>query len=102
MTLPHEHLFGDLSEAVHPPVRAFPVDLADAPVTPEIAWLLREDPYASRDNARIGADQGAIVAEEVTAFAARRGPHDDRQQHGRGAPARGARRDRRGGRVCRS
>ena len=68
MTLTHEHLFGDLSEAVHPPVRPFPVDLADAPVTAEIAWLLREDPYSSRDNARIGADQGRIVAEEVAAF----------------------------------
>ena len=70
MTLTHEHLFGDLSEAVHPPVRSFPVDLADAPVTAEIAWLLREDPYSSRDNARIGADQLPIVAEEVGAFLA--------------------------------
>ena len=70
MTLPHEHLFGDLSEAVHPPVRLFPVDLADVPVTAEIAWLLREDPYSSRDNARIGADQGPIVADEMTAFTA--------------------------------
>ena len=70
MTLTHEHLFGDLSEAVHPPVRSFPVDLADAAVTAEIAWLLREDPYASRDNARIGADQGSIVADEVTIFVA--------------------------------
>jgi len=70
MTLTHEHLFGDLSEAVHPPVRSFPVDLAGATVTAEIAWLLREDPYASRDNARIGADQGSIVADELTAFVA--------------------------------
>ena len=32
ITLTHEHLFGDLSEAVHPPVRSFPVDLANATV----------------------------------------------------------------------
>ena len=70
MTLTHEHLFGDLSDAVHPPVRAFPVDLERAEVTPSIAWLLREDPYSSRDNARIVADQGQIVAEEVSIFRA--------------------------------
>ena len=73
MTLTHEHLFGDLSEAVHPAVRSFPVDVAETVVTADIAWLLREDPYASRDNARIGADQGPIVADEVMAFVAASG-----------------------------
>jgi len=68
MTLTHEHLFGDLSEAVHPAVRDFPVDLAEAAVSAEIGWLLREDPYASQDNARIVADQGPIVADELTTF----------------------------------
>ena len=68
MTLTHEHLFGDLSEAVHAPVRSFPVGLAEATVTANIAWLLREDPYASRDNARIGADQALTVADELTAL----------------------------------
>lgn len=70
MTLTHEHLFGDLSEAVHPPVRAFPIELGDSIVTSDIAWLVREDPYASRDNARIAADQGEIVAEELAVFIA--------------------------------
>ena len=70
MTLTHEHLFGDLSEAVHSPVRTFPGNLANAAVSAENAWLVREDPYSNRDNLRIGANQGSIVAEEVTVFVA--------------------------------
>ncbi|MDO8121540.1 phosphotriesterase-related protein [Isoptericola sp. b490] len=64
MTLTHEHLFNELGEAVHPGVRDFGPQLAAAPVSPDLAWLLREDPYACPDNCRIGPeDLDTVVAE---------------------------------------
>lgn len=64
ITLPHEHIFNDLSEALYPGVRPFSRDLAQAPVTAANAWLLREDPYASADNCGFGeSDMETIVAE---------------------------------------
>ncbi len=64
MTLPHEHLFNDLSEALYPGVRPFSAALADARVTPELAWLLREDPYACADNCGFDErDLDTVVAE---------------------------------------
>lgn len=68
MTLTHEHLFNDLSEAVHPGVRAFGPALATATVSPQIAWLLREDPYACPDNCGIGPEHVETVAEELGLF----------------------------------
>lgn len=69
-TLTHEHLFGDLSDATHPPVREFPINIGDVLVTPEVAWMIREDPYANRDNTRIGPDQLDVVAHEISEFLA--------------------------------
>src|SRR3954454_1899392 len=64
MTLPHEHLFNDLSEALYPGVGPFSSALADARGTPELAWLLREDPYACADNCGFDErDLDSVVAE---------------------------------------
>lgn len=69
MTLTHEHLLNDLSEAFHGGVRPFSHRIAEIPVTPATAWLLREDPYASRDNCSMSLDDLPIVAEELALFA---------------------------------
>jgi len=64
MTLPHEHIFNDLSEAFYPGIRSFSKDLARAPVTPANAWLLREDPYSSADNCGFDeTDMDTVLAE---------------------------------------
>jgi phosphotriesterase-related protein len=64
MTLPHEHLFNDLSEALYPGVRPFSAALAGATVAPGLAWLLREDPYACADNCGFDErDLDTVVAE---------------------------------------
>lgn len=47
--LPHEHLLNSIEAGGLVPDPSFP-DLFDAPVTPELAWLLRDRPYASKDN----------------------------------------------------
>ncbi|WP_225755241.1 phosphotriesterase [Actinotalea sp. Marseille-Q4924] len=68
MTLPHEHVFNDLSEALYPGIRPFSRDLADAPVTPANAWLLREDPYASADNCGFDESDMETVVQELALF----------------------------------
>ncbi len=68
MTLPHEHIFNDLSEALYPGVRSFSADLADATVTPALAWLLREDPYACADNCGFDETDLEVVVEELEVF----------------------------------
>src|SRR4051812_38899519 len=68
MTLPHEHLFNDLSEALYPGVRSFSAALADAVVTPELAWLLREDPYACADNCGFDERDLETVVAELAVF----------------------------------
>lgn len=50
LTLPHEHLANDVRPAVTAPRRAEHAFLAGARVTPELAWLLREEPYACEDH----------------------------------------------------
>ncbi|GAA3749078.1 phosphotriesterase-related protein [Spinactinospora alkalitolerans] len=62
LTLPHEHLVNDLRSAVVPPTRPERAFLTDAAVTPELAWLLREDPYACRDHCVLD-DVDAVVAD---------------------------------------
>ncbi len=70
MTLTHEHLLNDLSEAFHGGTRPFSGQIVDVPVSPATAWLLREDPYASRDNCSMDLTDIPIVAEELALFAA--------------------------------
>jgi len=68
MTLPHEHLFNDLSEALYPGIRPFSRDLAHAPVTPANAWLLREDPYSSADNCGFDENNMETIVAELAPF----------------------------------
>jgi len=70
VTLTHEHLLNDLSEALHGGTRPFSSQIAEIPVSPASAWMLREDPYASRDNCSMSLADLPIVAEELGLFAA--------------------------------
>lgn len=60
-TLPHEHLVNSIAAGGLTPDPACP-ELFDAKVTPEIAWLLRERPYACADNCALD-DVADAVAE---------------------------------------
>lgn len=68
LTLPHEHLVNDLRSAVVAPTRADLAFLADEPVSADLAWLLREQPYACRDHCVLD-DADAVVA-DLRGFAA--------------------------------
>ncbi|AID26199.1 phosphotriesterase family protein [Salmonella bongori] len=50
LTLPHEHLFNDLSSVVDKPHYAFSEQLVDKKVSAEIQWGLKHDPYCCADN----------------------------------------------------
>ncbi|GAB3597870.1 phosphotriesterase family protein [Microbacterium tumbae] len=65
-TLPHEHLLNSIEAGALLPDPDFP-ELFDAPVTPDIAWLLRDRPYANRDNCAL--DDPEDAAEELRHFA---------------------------------
>lgn len=67
ITLPHEHLANDLSAAVQPPRDANQAVLAESTVSADIAWRLREAPYACPDNCGL-SDTEAMV-ESLRAFA---------------------------------
>lgn len=64
--LPHEHLINSIGAGGLIPDPDFP-ELFDAPVTPELAWVLRDRPYASRDNCAL--DRPEDAAEELRHFA---------------------------------
>jgi len=64
-TLPHEHLINSIEEGGLAPDPQFP-ELFDAPVTADIAWLLRDRPLACRDNCVLDDDDDAVA--ELTAF----------------------------------
>ncbi len=49
LTLPHEHLFNDLSSVVDAPCYPFHNGLL-IKVTAEIQWALKHDPYCCADN----------------------------------------------------
>lgn len=65
-TLMHEHLTVDATAWVWQPPEPWKAALRDRPVTPDVAWILREDPFASVDNCRLD-DLDGVVA-EVTGF----------------------------------
>ncbi|MBO8414787.1 MAG: phosphotriesterase [Proteobacteria bacterium] len=50
ITLPHEHLFNDLSNCVDEPFYPYSTFIADKKVSPSIAYGLRYDPYCNADN----------------------------------------------------
>ena len=50
LTLPHEHLFNDLSSVVDAPCYPFSQQLVDKKVTAESQWALKHDPYCCADN----------------------------------------------------
>ncbi|MCT2999964.1 phosphotriesterase family protein [Propionibacterium freudenreichii] len=67
VTLPHEHLFNDLSSVVDEPSFEFSRVLRGRAVAPELMWALRQDPYCCQDN--MAPKDVASVSREVTAFA---------------------------------
>ncbi|WP_426976931.1 phosphotriesterase family protein [Pseudarthrobacter sp. O4] len=66
LVLPHEHLANDLTGAYTPAPDQNIRELLEGPVTAELAWLLREHPYNSRDNCGL-TDADAIV-EDLRSF----------------------------------
>lgn len=68
LILPHEHLFNDLSSEVAPAAYQATRQLAEAPVAPELQYLLRQDPYCCLDN--VSPKDFQDVVHEVQAFAA--------------------------------
>ncbi|MCR1984596.1 hypothetical protein NSA53_20410, partial [Cellulosimicrobium cellulans] len=68
LTLPHEHLFNDLSGVLDPPSYRFSEAVVEAPVSASVAWALRQDPYCCADN--IADKPVAAVAAELESFAA--------------------------------
>jgi phosphotriesterase-related protein len=62
-TLPHEHLINSIEAGGIEPDPDFP-ELFDEPVSPRIAWLLHDRPYANRDNCQLDDDDDA--ADELT------------------------------------
>lgn len=67
VTLPHEHLFNDLSSVVDPPFYSFSKVLVGQDVQPDLMWALRQDPYCCADN--MTAKPVEDVRREVQAFA---------------------------------
>lgn len=68
IVLCHEHLFNDLAGALATPSYAFSRHIGGRRVAPDIAWVLRQDPYSCADN--LAAKEVADVVAEVRAFAA--------------------------------
>ncbi len=66
-TLPHEHLLNSIEAGGIEPDPRHP-ELFDLPVTADIAWLLRDHPYASKDNCAL--DDPADVLPELAAYKA--------------------------------
>ncbi|WP_395989360.1 phosphotriesterase [Actinomadura sp. 9N407] len=67
LTLTHEHLWNDVRGAVGEPADPGLRFLREAKASPELAWVLRENPYACLDHCVLD-DTGAIL-EDLLAFA---------------------------------
>ncbi|MDK8803994.1 hypothetical protein QP880_07805 [Dermabacter hominis] len=50
ITLPHEHLFNDLSPVLAEPTYEFSTKIVRQEVTPSWQWALKQDPYCCADN----------------------------------------------------
>jgi phosphotriesterase-related protein len=70
LTLTHEHILNDVSSWAHrtSSVGWDPDDLAGRPVTEDILWDLRHDPFANLDNCRL--DDAELAVEELGRYAA--------------------------------
>lgn len=70
ITLTHEHILNDVTSWSHKTEsRGWdPGDLAHRPVTPDILWDLKHDPFANLDNCRL--DDLDLAVEEVGRYAA--------------------------------
>lgn len=66
LTLSHEHLRNDARRALREPDDGALRFLRDATVTPGLAWLLREQPYACLDHCAL--DDTEAVLEDLVAF----------------------------------
>lgn len=73
VTLTHEHIFNDVSAWGHPTSsRGWdPDDMASRPVTTDLLWDLKHDPFGNRDNCVL--DDEALAVQEVDRFAAHGG-----------------------------
>lgn len=67
LTLPHEHLFNDLSSVVDDPFYKLSNGLVGKSVSPELMWGLRQDPYCCADN--LSDKPVSAVVKEVLQFA---------------------------------
>jgi phosphotriesterase-related protein len=70
VTLTHEHILNDVTSWSHrtDSVGWDPEDLAHRPVTEDILWDLKHDPFANLDNCRL--DDLELAVEEVARYAA--------------------------------
>lgn len=69
VTMTHEHILNDVTSWAHrtSSLGWDPDDLADRPVTEDILWDLKHDPFANLDNCRL--DDVQVGIEEVQRFA---------------------------------
>lgn len=70
VTLSHEHILNDVTSWWHETSSAgwSPEEFAGRPVSMDILWDLRHDPFGNRDNCRL--DDEDLAAEEVARYAA--------------------------------
>ncbi|KLU08351.1 phosphotriesterase [Kocuria sp. SM24M-10] len=70
VTLTHEHILNDVRSWSHSTSSSGwdPADFATRPVTPDILWDLKQDPFGNQDNCTLDDHETAI--EEVARFAA--------------------------------
>ncbi len=69
VTLTHEHILNDVSSWWHPSSSSGldPKEFADRPVTTDILWDLKYDPFGNRDNCRL--DDVETAVQEVARYA---------------------------------
>lgn len=70
VTLTHEHIMNNVTSWAHETtnVGLDPTEFRDAPVTQELIWDLRNDPFGNLDNCRL--EDEAVAITEITRYAA--------------------------------